>query len=385
MPSGTITHTTFASSTVLDNAHTSFIVPSSYLKVGVNSIAVEIHNRSLNSSDISFDAKITSNQDNVGPAPGTTAIAYGAVWAYYDGVIAPPSSWNQATFDDDSWQLGASQLEYGDGDEATELSYGPNSQNKTISYYFRKNVELDSVDASSTLTMSVTYDDGFVCYVNGQEVHRQNMPTGVITHTTFASSTVSNNAQTSFVVPSSFLNAGTNTIAFEMHNRTLTSSDISFDAEINSNQDNLGPIDFDEDGIDDAWEVSHVGNLTTLKIDGDFDKDGIVDLMEYAINSAPHEIEIGKTPLKGEPAIDGLGNQYLAVTFDRNTSASNLEYTLQHSTDMKSGNWVDAGSYAIQQGSPTDNGDGTKRYTYHCYPANANAKQFFVRLKVSKR
>jgi len=43
----------------------------------------------------------------------------------------------RALLPDSSWPVGAAQLGYGDGDEATVLHYGTNANNKYITTYFR--------------------------------------------------------------------------------------------------------------------------------------------------------------------------------------------------------------------------------------------------------
>src|SRR5205809_521054 len=45
--------------------------------------------------------------------------------------------------------------------------------------------------------------------------------------------------------------------------------------------------DSDGDGIPDAWEIAHAGNLTSLSANGDFDHDGQSDLEEYLADTDP--------------------------------------------------------------------------------------------------
>ncbi len=68
MPSGTITHTTTANGSSGDNNVVSQNVPATGLVVGNNVIAVEVHNSSAGSSDISFDLEIKPNSSVAPPA-----------------------------------------------------------------------------------------------------------------------------------------------------------------------------------------------------------------------------------------------------------------------------------------------------------------------------
>jgi hypothetical protein len=129
--------------------------------------------------------------------------------------------------------VGSGQFGYGDGDEATVIPFGPVASNKWRAAYFRRVVNLSA--APSTATLSWLADDGAVLYVNGVEVTRDNMPTGPIDYSTFASSGRWN-AQESLVrsvtVPAGLLRAGTNVIAAEVHQDAANSSDLSFDASL---------------------------------------------------------------------------------------------------------------------------------------------------------
>jgi hypothetical protein len=164
-------------------------------------------------------------------------LAAGSTWKYRDAATAAPSDWNQVNFDDTAWPEGSAQFGYGDGDEATLLNFGSDPDNKTISYYFRQKFFVTNPADIASLTLRLVADDGAVVYLNGQEVWRQNMPTGVINGSTLAPNTVGapiENAWNEQSIPASVLMAGENTIAVEVHQAAANSSDISFDLEISS-------------------------------------------------------------------------------------------------------------------------------------------------------
>jgi hypothetical protein len=133
--------------------------------------------------------------------------------------------------DDSGWFSGPAQLGYGDGDEATVISYGSNSSNKYPCYYFRHSFSVTNPNAYASLTLNVLRDDGCVVYLNGTEVGRSNMPSGIILYTTWAT-TAMEDTWDQFSVNSSLLVTGTNVVAVEIHQANATSSDLSFDLEL---------------------------------------------------------------------------------------------------------------------------------------------------------
>ena len=141
-------------------------------------------------------------------------------------------------YDDSGWTNGPAELGYGDGTEATVVSFGPDSANKYITTYFRHAFTVIDPSTHHTLQMRVLRDDGAVVYLNGHELGRFNMPTpDPINYLTRASSTVSGSNETNFfqtVIPaaSNLLVVGTNLVAVEVHQISGTSSDISFDMEL---------------------------------------------------------------------------------------------------------------------------------------------------------
>lgn len=163
----------------------------------------------------------------------------GSDWAYRDDNTAPPAAWNQPSYNDGGWPQGPAQLGYGDGDEATQLSYGSDANNKTPAYYFRKTFTVADPSSFSVLLLRMVADDGAVVFLNGQEVWRYNMPTGAIQFNTLASSAVSGGTESAWLelnIPATGLVAGTNLIAVEMHQAATNSSDLSFDFELKGNQ-----------------------------------------------------------------------------------------------------------------------------------------------------
>ncbi len=156
--------------------------------------------------------------------------AAGSQWKYLDDNSLPGASWKNVAFDDSGWKTGNGQLGYGDGDETTILNYGPDENNKYITYYFRKKFTLTDTTGVNRLLINLLLDDGAVVYLNGQEILRYNMPSGEITQSTLASSAIADETSYyDFILNNIKFNPGENVIAVELHQVSGTSSDLGFD------------------------------------------------------------------------------------------------------------------------------------------------------------
>lgn len=159
-------------------------------------------------------------------------------WKYLDNGSNQGNAWTVQGFNDITWATGFAELGYGDGDEASVVSYGPSSSNKYITTYFRKTFTVANPSLFNSLNLQVVRDDGVVVYINGQEVWRNNMPGGTITTSTTANSAIAfgdEDAWQQATISSAFLLAGTNTIAVEIHQESGSSSDISFNLKLDGN------------------------------------------------------------------------------------------------------------------------------------------------------
>ncbi len=167
----------------------------------------------------------------------TVLIPSGATWKYLDDGSDQGTAWRESAFEDSSWASGPAQLGYGDGDEATVVSYGPDPNWKYITTYFRHEFNVADPSQFPYAVIRLLRDDGAVVYVNGSEVVRSNMPIGVIDYETFASTAVAGSDEDRFFpfyMDVGQLIPGTNCIAVEIHQSGRTSSDISFDLEFAS-------------------------------------------------------------------------------------------------------------------------------------------------------
>ena len=164
-----------------------------------------------------------------------TLVPKSSNWKYYCSLSSPSQNWFENDYDDSDWSSGFAELGYGDGDEETIVDYGPDPDNKYITTYFRHAFSANMFEDINTLTFNIKRDDGAVVFLNGNEILRSNMPSGSISHETYASSSVSGPEEDTFfetVISSDGLIQEQNIIAVEIHQRSNSSSDISFDLEL---------------------------------------------------------------------------------------------------------------------------------------------------------
>ena len=161
-----------------------------------------------------------------------TDIRKGDSWSYWDQGSLDGTDWK--TGNASHWAQGPTPLGYGKSSIVTTIDYGSDSSNKYPTYYFRKNLTVDTDPASiASLTLDFTADDGFVVYINGTEATRYLLPDGEITFETYATTYAPDNPDSGSIdLPVNLLRKGTNIIAVEVHNNVPGSSDIYWDAEI---------------------------------------------------------------------------------------------------------------------------------------------------------
>ena len=146
-------------------------------------------------------------------------------WDYLVPTSQPSTNWNQLGFNASSWSTGPSGFGFGDEDDATVIS-------PTMSVYIRKTFEITDATAVGYMVLDIDYDDGFVAYLNGQEIAR-NLVSGDVP--AFNQSSDGNHeallyqgyGPERFEVDPLLLNTGTNILAVQVHNQSIDSSDLS--------------------------------------------------------------------------------------------------------------------------------------------------------------
>lgn len=176
-----------------------------------------------------YGADVKARLEGLSPLP----IRAGDAWRYLKGLTQPPPDWNARNFDDSSWAVGPSGFGYGDGDDATLFE---DMEGGYVSVYVRRAFAVDDPAALAGLRLVLDYDDAFVAYLNGVEVACSNLDGAPpaynyrahLSHEASRGDTSPNPPET-FDLTShlSLLTTGKNVLAIEVHNKHLSSSDLS--------------------------------------------------------------------------------------------------------------------------------------------------------------
>lgn len=195
----------------------------------LQAVALLANGQMLTSAPVSITVRMPEPPP---PQPITNLlIATGARWHFFTGPTGAPPDWAAVDFNASSWSNGLAELGYGENDEATRLSFGPDSNNKWITAYFRHAFVVADPYAITNALLQLKRDDGAVVYLNGQEILRDLMPEGPIAYNTLATQAADDDGKTFFNFSFAQLpfRLGTNVLAVEVHQNAGTSSDLSFD------------------------------------------------------------------------------------------------------------------------------------------------------------
>jgi len=211
-------------------------------------------------------------------------VVEGDLWRYFKGVNEPPADWKELPFDDSNdpvWLAGPTPIGYetGTGYEsciATDLN---DMRNNYFSVYARRLFFIDDPNRVTGLTFTIDWDDGYIAYINGEKVDSENPPdspdfdepASAAHEACCGTSTPSGPCPPEQVDLSDHiadLVPGLNVLAIQVHNRTLSSSDLLF--------------------IPELYAVA-------APIPGDFEPDRDVDFDDFAALAAAWRSENGQS------------------------------------------------------------------------------------------
>ena len=170
-------------------------------------------------------------------AEAQTVLATGSTWRYlFDNTVTVSGSWKDASFDDSAWKSGPAALGWGSsGPIATNIDVAA-GQTRAITSYHRTSFDVSDPAAFTGFLLTTRADDGIVVYINGTEVKRTNLPAGAVGPNTFATAAPSTasaiNNPVTVQIPTNLIQAGSNSIAVEVHSNYRGTPNTSIEATI---------------------------------------------------------------------------------------------------------------------------------------------------------
>lgn len=163
-------------------------------------------------------------------------------WRFESRGVDWSNAWYKLDFDDSGWSNGLALFEAKDGtvpalpEQVRTMMNLSNMQAtaRVPTYYFRTWFNFTGDDpTNSAIALRPIIDDGAIFYLNGKEIYRLGMPSGNVTYSTLANRTVGDAAyEGPFTVYLPGLVKGSNLVAIEVHQASLTSSDVTMGLQI---------------------------------------------------------------------------------------------------------------------------------------------------------
>jgi len=247
-------------------------------------------------------------------------------WKYYDLGSLDGTNWQTEAFDDTSWASGNGGFAYNDTTQiGTTLERYDLATNVLLTAYFRRSFTLSNANDVMSMSVDLRRDDGAVVYINGAEVLRQNMPSGVVVYSTLASSSVGNSDEDVFFtdtldLSNVTLNSGINTISVEVHQRKNTSSDLIFDLSLNASFGNPNAPYFISDPILGSSALATNAYNSTIAAEV---VDPNTNTLVFNKTSGPLWLAVSTSGiLSGTPDIADIGTNLFTVSVTDNIDGS---------------------------------------------------------------
>jgi hypothetical protein len=196
------------------------------------------------------NAEVTGEAWYFRPPPASNAALIAKAssgWRYRETRSDPPSTWKKLAFDDTGAEWAAATLPAGFAlttafnppvTFGTTPGYGGdiNINNKTKAYYFRKTFTVADPGLVSSLTFNVRRDDGVVAWLNDDlaptVISADSTWSAPYNYDNLAPNATTTDAYVTYSIPASKLVPGPNILAIELHQSSITSSDLLLDCEL---------------------------------------------------------------------------------------------------------------------------------------------------------
>ena len=307
-------------------------------------------------------------------APDLQLVGANVSWRYRSERTAPDDGWEEVSFDDGSWPSGIAPLGYNDAkasmDCATVLDYGADPNERYTTAYFRSRFSVIDPAVVTGLVVHARMDDGWVLYLNGKEVLRQNMPTGAVSFATWALSSVPSTQWSSALLPSRYLIQGTNVLAVEVHQALAASPDLIMDMTLTGLVSERIPVVHGQFKLANEGENIHLFNADLVRVqlfappgaeigedksygalpDGSTTSFAIFDHPTPGFSNATHTNRYFETLTSQKPlfsAAPGVYPSEQTVTLRTPTAGYRIYYTLDGTDPRDSSAFVMSGGSVI--------------------------------------
>ncbi|MBN1669898.1 MAG: PQQ-binding-like beta-propeller repeat protein [Kiritimatiellae bacterium] len=301
-------------------------------------------------------------------------------WRFKKGIAeasTPASVWRNLAFDDSGWDTGDAPFGYGDTNIWTYGTTLTDMQNSYWSLFLRKPFTVDSPALVSRIDLEAWHDDGFIMWINGEEVARVNVDgvTGeFMPYNTFSPLSLGNASNWTHQISAEALPAlvtGTNMLAVHCFNASADSSDFTMDFAVEAVEESFYSIEDDEeqDGMLDSWETTQIGS-TSESGDADHDGDGLSNMGEYIAGTHP----ASTTSYFDVTSV--LSNGEVHVSFptilatDPDYAGYDRYYALEYRTNLVGDAWLGVSGYTSIEGLGQTvvytNAAGNTPFFYRC-------------------
>jgi hypothetical protein len=237
---------TIIRATILDGTNVS--LHTSARTAGQNYILVVNNLR-----DVSPRTNLITANSSMPVRSSLSVLGMNGAWRFYDPF--PPfdepnlgTAWKEFTYNESPnfWGDGSGVFYNGPNESDVPAAIGTGlSQTETITSYFRGPFNIQASPGGLRLLLTHIVDDGAVFYLNGLEVLRANLPAGVVTYLTPASSAIGTIPRVGPVsIPLTTLRQGANILAAELHQRVTIDVDKAFGAQLDASVQSfaIGPV-----------------------------------------------------------------------------------------------------------------------------------------------
>ena len=307
------------------------------------------------------EGNLTADYQSVGLVQSTSDAS---VWV---ASSAPPEGWATPDFDVTTWQSGQLGVGYdttpGGGPKSPprqifnpEIGDGLNVEasmnNAEGSCYLRIPFNLMDPASVISLTLRMKFDDGFVAYINGVEIARDNVGPGTPSWNDRASSDRPDEEALSFrtfavSLPSGALVSGTNILAIQGLNFATGNQDRRFllSPEL---EGVVGGIPIPPPSLTPfESSMARITDEALRGPDDDPDGDGLTNLTEHALGTAPESANPPLSPLEATTP----GGLLISLP---DPQPEDVVYCLEHTTDLE-GDW---GAISDKAGTGPWSGEG---------------------------